>query len=324
MTAVLEARGLRVVVNGVTAVDGVDLELREGSRTGLIGESGSGKSLTALAMMGLLPEGVDATGSVAYREQELLGMRERDLCRLRGDRLAMVFQEPMTALNPVMRIGDQVAEAIRLHRPVDGHAARAEAERLLTEVHLPDPAGRMRAYPHQLSGGQRQRVMIAMALACGPDVIIADEPTTALDVSVQAQILALLRELVEARRMTLLLITHDLPVVAATCENVMVMYGGRIVESGRTADVFGRPRHPYTRGLVDAIPDAATPPGALRAIPGTVPGLGRFPSGCVFRDRCWKATDKCHEEPSLTKEPQAFACWHPIAGGETAPAPQPA
>src|SRR5579859_6470176 len=236
MNVVADALGvqdLHVLVGGVEAVRGVSFALEAGSRTGLIGESGSGKTLTALALMGLLPDGLRATGRVLYQGRDLLSLADDEFCELRGDRLAMIFQEPMTALNPVMRIGDQVAEPLRLHRHLRGGAARTAAREALERVRLPDAAEKMRAYPHQLSGGQRQRAMIAMATACSPDVLIADEPTTALDVTVQAQILELLVGLVEEGGSSLLLITHDLPVVATLCQRVLVLYGGHIVEQDR-------------------------------------------------------------------------------------------
>src|SRR3984893_3225156 len=286
MTLVVE--NLSVHVGGVEAVHNLSFALEAGRRTGLIGESGSGKTLTALAIMGMLPEGLLATGRVLFEGRDLLAMSERELCQIRGDRLAMIFQEPMTALNPVMTIGDQVAEPLRLHRHMRTGEAATAAQHALERVHLPDAAARMHAYPHQLSGGQRQRAMIAMATACSPEFLIADEPTTALDVTVQAQILDLLVDLVEERGGSLLLITHDLPVVANVCQRVLVLYGGHIVEEGSVDEVFSEPHHPYTRALLDAIPplDDDVPSRKLTAIPGSVPGLGEFPPGCPFRNRC--------------------------------------
>jgi len=314
MTLVVE--NLTVRVGRIAAVHGVSFALERGQRTGLIGESGSGKTLTALAIMGLLPEGLSASGQVVYQGRNLLAMSERELCQVRGDRLAMIFQEPMTALNPVMNIGDQVAEPLRLHRHMRASEARAAAEQALERVKLPDAAARMHAYPHQLSGGQRQRAMIAMATACSPEFLIADEPTTALDVTVQAQILRLLVDLVEERRSSLLLITHDLPVVANVCQRVLVLYGGHIVEQGRVDDVFSNSRHPYTRALLDAIPplDEDLPSRKLRAIPGSVPGLGEFPPGCPFRNRCPRADAACAAMPPLVGDAQDHlaACWHPL------------
>ena len=296
------------------AVHDVSFELARGRRTGLIGESGSGKTVTALAIMGLLPDGLHAGGTAMYGAEDLLALPEDRLCELRGDQLAMIFQEPMTALNPVMRVGDQVAEPLRVHRGLSRSEAQGEAQTLLERVQIPDAAEKMRAYPHQLSGGQRQRAMIAMAMACSPDLLIADEPTTALDVTVQAQVLQLLNRLVDEEGATLLLITHDLPVVAQICDEVMVMYGGRIVEVGETEEVFERPRHPYTHGLVEAIPplDRELPDRHLRAIPGTVPGLGEFPSGCPFRTRCPRADEVCLEMPAMAGDGHAVACWHPV------------
>ena len=314
MSASLEVRDLRVTVGDLPAVHGVSFELMRGGRTGLIGESGCGKTVTALAIMGLLPDGLRASGVALYGGDDLLSLPDDRLCELRGDRLAMIFQEPMTALNPVMQIGDQVAEPLRIHRGLSRARAAREALRLLERVQVPDAPEKMRAYPHQLSGGQRQRAMIAMAMACSPDVLIADEPTTALDVTVQAQVLRLLSRLVDEEGATLLLITHDLPVVAQICERVMVMYGGRIVEVGPTEEVFERPRHPYTLGLLGTIPpmDQERPDRHLQAIPGLVPGLGEFPSGCPFRARCPRADGACTEMPAMAGNGHAVACWHPV------------
>jgi peptide/nickel transport system ATP-binding protein len=311
----LRVENLTVRVGAIEAVHGITFELAAGERTGLIGESGSGKTLTALAILGLLPDGITATGGVMYEGVNLLTLPERELCRLRGDRLAMIFQEPMTALNPVMRIGDQVSEPLRLHRNMRPSTARRGALQALERVRLPDAAEKMRAYPHQLSGGQRQRAMIAMAMACSPAVLLADEPTTALDVTVQAQILDLLSRLVDEDGSSLLLITHDLAVVATVCERVLVLYGGHIVEHGRVDQVFGSPRHPYTRALLDAIPniDDEVASRKLAAIPGSVPGLGEFPPGCPFRNRCPRAQDICARMPALEGEPHPAACWFPLA-----------
>jgi peptide/nickel transport system ATP-binding protein len=312
--AALIVDDLTVRVGSVPAVHGISFELEAGRRIGLIGESGSGKTLTALALMGLLPEGLTASGRILFEGADLLGMSERALCRLRGDRLSMIFQEPMTALNPVMKIGHQVAEPLRLHRSLSRRAARASALNMLEHVRIPDAAEKMEAYPHQLSGGQRQRAMIAMAMACSPSILIADEPTTALDVTVQAQILRLLTDLVDEHGSTLLLITHDLAVVDNVCQQVIVLYGGRIVEDGPVEVVFCAPRHPYTRALLDAIPplDEDLPMRKLAAIPGSVPGLGEFPPGCPFRNRCPRADDQCATMPPLAGAGQRVACWHPL------------
>ncbi len=312
---VLRVDGLHVGTQNLRLVSDVSFTLSAGERVGLIGESGSGKSLTAAAIMGLLPEGVHASGSVrlAGVGHDLVGASERQLAAVHGAAMTMVFQEPMTALNPSMRVGDQVAEVMLLHgtRP-DRRAARAAAVELLAQVRLPDPEQLARAYPHQLSGGQRQRVMIAIALANGPPVLLADEPTTALDVTVQAQVLELILTGVAERGSALLFITHDLAVVATVCERVMVMYGGRVVEAGPVHEVFTRPQHPYTRGLLDAS-DLASADGRLRTIPGTVPAAGRFPAGCVFRNRCPSASDGCEELPRwMERAGGGYACWHPV------------
>lgn len=333
--AALDVRGLRVTTGPLELVTGVSFSLAPGERVGLIGESGSGKSLTALAIMGLLPEGLHADGSVrlAGTASDLVSASERQLSRMRGEQMAMVFQEPMTALNPVMQVGDQVAEVIRLHghQPDRRSASRAAIE-MLSKVRLPDPEATARAYPHQLSGGQRQRIVLAIALANDPAVLLCDEPTTALDVTVQAHMLDLILSGVTERATALLFITHDLAVVATVCERVLVMYGGRIVEAGSVRDVFTRPRHPYTRGLLDSS-DLETVDGAgrLRTIPGIVPAAGHFPSGCVFRNRCERATQQCVQPPpwdstaagsalSAGTGPDAaadsaargYACWHPL------------
>jgi peptide/nickel transport system ATP-binding protein len=294
----LEVRDLRVVLptarGPAAALRGVSFTLPRGGTLGLIGESGCGKSLTALALMGLLPEGARLEGSIRLQGRELVGLPEPALAALRGDRLAMVFQEPMTALNPLHAIGAQVAEPLRLHRGMDRAAARAEALRLLERVQLPQPRQRLDAYPHQLSGGQRQRVMIAMALACGPDLLIADEPTTALDVTIQREILLLVDELVAGSGMALLLISHDLRVMARHVARVLVMYGGTVVEAGPTEAVFARLAHPYTRGLFGARPRLGATRGTrLPTIPGRVPELADLGGGCPFADRCSLVIDAC-------------------------------
>jgi oligopeptide/dipeptide ABC transporter ATP-binding protein len=314
---VLRVDGLDVGTADLRLVSDVSFALSAGERVGLIGESGSGKSLTALAMMGLLSEGVRAAGSVrlAGVDRDLIGMPEPRLAAVRGAAMTMVFQEPMSALNPSMRVGDQVAEVMLLHgTQPDRRTARAAAVKLLESVHLPEPERLARAYPHQLSGGQRQRVMIAIALANGPSVLLADEPTTALDVTVQAQVLDLILTGVAERGAALLFITHDLAVVATVCERVMVMYGGRIVESGPVKEVFTHPRHPYTQGLLAASDLADLDgDGRLRTIPGSVPAAGRFPDGCVFRTRCTHAADDCTVLPAWSElGGGGYACWHPV------------
>jgi peptide/nickel transport system ATP-binding protein len=285
------------------ALRGVSFAMERGDTLGLIGESGCGKSITALALMGLLPEGAKVSGSVRFAGQELTTLDEAALCALRGNRIGMVFQEPMTALNPLHTVGRQIAESLRLHRRVSGAAARAEALRLLQRVQLPQAAQRLDAYPHQLSGGQRQRVVIAIALACGPDLLVADEPTTALDVTIQREVLELIAELVRDDGMGLLLISHDLGVMADSVQRLMVMYGGTVVESGPTAAVFERLAHPYTRGLFAARPRLGLKRGTrLATISGRVPELIDLPRGCPFAERCSLVGDACRaaDPPPVT------------------------
>ncbi|WP_311223489.1 MULTISPECIES: ABC transporter ATP-binding protein [unclassified Acidovorax] len=280
-----------------TAVRQASFTLKRGETLGIVGESGSGKSLTALALMGLLPEGATTTGSVRFAGQELMGAPDAQLCQLRGNRIGMVFQEPMTALNPVHTIGRQVAEPLRLHRGLSARAARAEAIGLLERVGIAQAAQRIDAYPHQFSGGQRQRITIAMALACGPDLLIADEPTTALDVTLQQQILDLIADLVAERGMALILISHDLGVISQNVDRLLVMYGGSIVESGSTAAVFDHRAHPYTRGLFAARPQLLPTAGRRARLPtiaGTVPALADLPPGCPFAGRCAFTIADCH------------------------------
>ncbi|AIJ45039.1 peptide ABC transporter ATP-binding protein [Comamonas testosteroni TK102] len=281
------------------AVRDVSFTLERGATLGLIGESGCGKSLTALALLGLLPEHAQVDGSIQLDGQELLGLGERQLCALRGNRMAMVFQEPMSALNPVHGIGRQVAEPLRLHLGMSRAQARARATELLERVGIAQAAQRLDDYPHQFSGGQRQRIMIAMALACGPDLLVADEPTTALDVTVQQRILDLLQELVAEHSMALVLISHDLGVIAQNVEQLLVMYGGTVVESGMTEAVFARRAHPYTRGLFAARPQlqAAPAAGHLPTIAGAVPELVDLPAGCPFAGRCPHTRDDCYVQP---------------------------
>ena len=282
------ARGLAPVLRGVS------FSMRRGDTLGLIGESGCGKSMTALALMGLLPEGAQVSGSIRLAGQELTALDEAAWCLWRGRRMGMVFQEPMTALNPLHTIGRQIAEGLRLHRPLDARAARAEALRLLERVQLPQASKRLDAYPHQLSGGQRQRVVIAMALACGPDLLIADEPTTALDVTIQREVLDLIDELVAADGMGLLLISHDLGVMAERVRQMLVMYAGEVVEGGPTPEVFARLSHPYTRGLFAARPRIGLPRGTrLATIPGRVPDPMEPRSGCSFAPRCAVSLPQC-------------------------------
>ncbi|MBW7963123.1 ABC transporter ATP-binding protein [Bradyrhizobium sp. BR 10261] len=276
------------------AVRGVSLALKRGETLGLVGESGCGKSVTALSLMGLLPDSAVVTGSIKLDGAELARLPDADYCKLRGNRISMIFQEPMTALNPMHTIGHQVAEPLQRHKRYSAAQARKEAIALLDRVGLPDPAKRIDAYPHQFSGGQRQRVTIAMALACEPDLLIADEPTTALDVTIQGQILDLIADLVEERGMSMILISHDLGVIAENVQRMMVMYGGTVVESGPTDEVFRRMGHPYTQGLFRARPKLGARKGTrLTTISGTVPELADLPSGCTFADRCPLVIERC-------------------------------
>jgi len=276
------------------AIREVSFSLRRGETLGLVGESGCGKSVTALALMGLLPDGAAVNGSIRLDGRELVGLADADYCELRGDRVSMIFQEPMTALNPMHTIGRQVAEPLRRHKNMSAAAARKEAIALLDRVGLPDAARRVDAYSHQFSGGQRQRITIAMALACQPDVLIADEPTTALDVTIQGQILDLIADLVAERGMSMILISHDLSVIAENVQRMVVMYGGTVVESGATGEVFTRMGHPYTQGLFRARPRLGARKGTrLQTIAGTVPELADLPPGCAFADRCAIVESRC-------------------------------
>jgi peptide/nickel transport system ATP-binding protein len=300
--SLLDVTDLRVTLQTprgpAEALRGVSFALERGQTLGLIGESGCGKSLTALALMGLLPEAAQVSGSIRFNGTELTTLDEAAYCRLRGHRMGMVFQEPMTALNPLHTVGHQIAESLRLHKGATRSAARAEALRLLERVQLPQARERLDAYPHQLSGGQRQRVVIAIALACGPDLLIADEPTTALDVTIQREVLQLIAELVREDGMGLILISHDLGVMADTVQHLNVMYAGTVVESGPTAAVFERLAHPYTRGLFAARPRLGLARGTrLATIPGRVPALTEMPAGCAFADRCALAIDACRAAP---------------------------
>jgi len=300
--ALLEVNDLRIRLQTqrgpADAVRGVGFSLERGQTMGIVGESGCGKSITVLALMGLLPATAQVSGSIRFDGQELVGASERQLRAIRGDRIGMIFQEPMTALNPVHTIARQVGEPLRLHRGLSAAAARKEALALLDRVGIPDAASRLDAYPHQFSGGQRQRIGIAMALACGPDLLIADEPTTALDVTIQKQILDLIRELVEERGMALILISHDLGVIAQSVRSMQVMYGGSVVESGPTAEVFATRAHPYTRGLFAARPALGAPRGTrLATIRGTVPELVDLPAGCPFAGRCEFTVEACKASP---------------------------
>ena len=321
----------------VAAVDDVGFEIRTGETLGLVGESGCGKSVTALSILRLVqPPGRIAAGAIRFKGRDLLRLDEPAIRAVRGAEISLIFQEPMTALNPVFTVGDQIAETLVVHGRAGRREARTRAVELMQAVHIPDAAARIRDYPHQLSGGMRQRVMIAIALACRPALVIADEPTTALDVTIQAQILDLLRELKSAFNLSLLLITHDLGVVAETADRVAVMYAGRIVETGPVRAIFHNPAHPYTRGLLASIPGGSpgAPPGvrnaaaALRARPGrrltaiegSVPVLGELPSGCAFNPRCPDRFDPCTIDPPAdypVGDEQAAKCYLHADGHST-------
>ena len=319
MPALLTVTDLRVTLQTARgpaeALRGVSFALERGRTLGLIGESGCGKSLTALALMGLLPDGAQVRGSIRFDGQELTTLDEPALCRLRGNRIGMVFQEPMTALNPLQPVGRQIAESLRLHKGLSAAAARAEALRLLERVQLPQARDRLDAYPHQLSGGQRQRVVIAIALACGPALLIADEPTTALDVSTQREVLKLIADLVREDHMALLLVSHDLGVMAHSVARLAVMYAGGIVETGTTDTLLRAPAHPYTRGLIGARPRLGMPRGTrLPVIPGRVPDLAQRPAGCAFADRCARVTTDCRAAlppAHAVAADHAVRCQHP-------------
>ncbi len=286
--------GLQTQRGPAQAVRGVSFSLERGQTLGIVGESGCGKSITVMSLMGLLPATAKVTGSIRLDGQELIGQPESALCRIHGNRIGMIFQEPMTALNPVHTIARQVGEPLRLHRGLTARQARAEALNLLQRVGIPDAASRLDAYPHQFSGGQRQRIGIAMALACGPDLLIADEPTTALDVTIQKQVLDLIQNLVAEMGMALILISHDLGVIANSVQRMLVMYGGSVVESGPTRALFANRAHPYTKGLFAARPVIGAPKGQrLATIRGSVPELVDLPAGCPFAGRCSYTVDAC-------------------------------
>ncbi|SCX57433.1 ABC transporter ATP-binding protein [Variovorax sp. EL159] len=301
--------GLQTQRGPALAVRGISFSLERGETLGIVGESGCGKSITVMSLMGLLPSTADVTGSIKLDGQELVGLPEKQMCQIRGNRIGMIFQEPMTALNPVHTIARQVGEPLQLHRGLTKAQARKEALGLLDRVGIPDAASRLDAYPHQFSGGQRQRIGIAMALACGPDLLIADEPTTALDVTIQKQILELIQSLVAERGMALILISHDLGVIANSVKRMLVMYGGSAVESGPTDVVFAGRAHPYTRGLFAARPAIGVQrAGRLPTIRGSVPELVDLPRGCGFAGRCEHTIDLCQStRPPATLLPNGHA-----------------
>jgi peptide/nickel transport system ATP-binding protein len=318
MSRVLEVQNLRVSFPGPDRrrfypVDGVSFSLEQGRTLALVGESGSGKSLTSLALLQLIPSpGRVETGSVIrLGDTDVLALQGEALRQIRGRRMGMIFQDPMTSLNPVFTVGDQIVEGILAHFKMPRAAARERALQLLQEVGIPDPSSRLKAYPHQLSGGMRQRVMIAIALSAEPEILIADEPTTALDVTVQAQILEVLDRLQESRGMAVLLITHDLGIVAGRADRVAVMYAGQIVEEASTAQLFANPSHPYTQGLFASVPRISGPLRRLNPIKGTVPPASAWPSGCRFRPRCPKAFEKSELDPPLLAvgPDHRMRCW---------------
>ena len=290
----------RMADSEVTAVNDISFSLERGQTLGIVGESGSGKSQTVLAMMGLLASNGRASGRVKFDGQELLGMPLAALNKIRGNRVAMIFQDPMTSLNPYLTVERQLTEVLEFHRGMSRKAARADALRALDAVKIPDAGRRMGMYPHEFSGGMRQRVMVAMALLCQPDMLVADEPTTALDVTVQAQILSLLRDLQRDKGTAIVMITHDLGVVAGLCDEVIVLYGGRVMEQGTADSIFYQPTHPYTIGLLGAAPRIELTDTPLVAIPGAPPNMAHLPPGCPFSERCTLADAQCHDiQPRL-------------------------
>ena len=306
----------------VRAVDGVTLRLDRGKALGVVGESGSGKTVLSRTIMGLLPSTAVLSGSVRFAGQETLGLDARQMRHLWGREMSMVFQNPMVSLNPLMKIGKQIVEPLQIHLGMDRTTAWDTADRLLRDVRIPEPAKRLHQYPHELSGGMRQRVMIAIALACGPTLLFADEPTTALDVTVQAQILELIGEQRRERNMSVILVTHDLGVVAGHTDEIAVMYGGRLVEKAPTRELFAHMRMPYTKSLMRSIPKLEDPSHTrLLTIPGRPPDLVRPPKGCRFAPRCAYARDKClDEDPPLvvsdTSDDHVYACWYPVGSPE--------
>ena len=300
--------------SSVTAVDDVSFDIKKGEIVGLVGESGCGKSVTSLSIMQLLKDtpGKITNGEVIFQGHNLLDASKKEMLDIRGDKMSMIFQEPMSSLNPSMRIDKQMIEGIRLHTPLTKAEARKKAADILSQVGIPDPQRVLKNYPHQLSGGMSQRVMIAMAMSCEPDLLIADEPTTALDVTIQAQILELMKKIQQDKGMSILLITHDLGVVAEMCSRVIVMCAGKIVEEATVEILFANPTHPYTQGLIASVPKLGSGVKVLPSIPGSVPDLSAMPKGCRFAPRCKYATEKCHQEqPELLSvgEKQKCRCW---------------
>ncbi|PRD43603.1 methionine ABC transporter ATP-binding protein [Phyllobacterium phragmitis] len=321
MSAMLEINGLKTEVvteqGNVTLIDDINLNLAAGEVMGLVGESGSGKSVTGLSIMGLLDKPVQVTGGqILFKGRDLRKLSQKELRSIRGNRIAMIFQDPMSTLNPVLRIDTQMMEAVRTHESVSKQAAWERARDALGMVGIPSPEERLSAYPHQFSGGMRQRVAIAIALLMSPDLIIADEPTTALDVTIQAQILSIVQKLAREKGMALIWVTHDLSVVAGLAEKLSVMYAGRIVEQGSTADLLRRPLHPYTNGLIASLPAHNERGSRLKQISGTTPSVANMPKGCAFRPRCSSATEICFDPPALEAvEGRLLRCFHPVMEG---------
>ncbi|MBE2893667.1 oligopeptide ABC transporter ATP-binding protein OppD [Spirabiliibacterium falconis] len=301
----LDVNNLRVIFNthdgDVTAVNNLTFSLNAGQTLGIVGESGSGKSQTAFAIMGLLADNGRIEGSAKFNGKEILNLPKRELNRFRAEQISMIFQDPMTSLNPYMKVKDQLMEVLILHKGMDKKTAYNESLAMLDAVKMPEAKKRMDMYPHEFSGGMRQRVMIAMALLCRPKLLIADEPTTALDVTVQAQIMALLNELKREFNTAIIMITHDLGVVAGICDNVLVMYAGRTMEYGTADQIFYNPTHPYSIGLIDAVPKLNEEIGELTTIPGNPPNLLNLPNGCPFQPRCQRASSLCLTAPELTR-----------------------
>ena len=318
----LDVRGLVVEFDtpegAVKAVNGLDFKLEEGETLAIVGESGAGKSQMMMAIMGLLAENGTARGEALFRGKDLMQMKPQELNAVRGKNIAMIFQDPMTSLNPYLTIEKQMIEVVMHHQGLRKDEAREHAIEMLRAVRIPDPEERIRQYPHEYSGGMRQRVMIAMGLLCQPDLLIADEPSTALDVTVQAQITQLVVELREQTSMSMILITHDLAVVAETCDRIIVMYAGEVVEAGTADDIFYRPQHPYTRGLLESVPRMDKDSDhELHAIPGNPPNLQDLPGGCHFRDRCGDAMEQCRARPPLwlSDDGRMSRCFLPMEGG---------